>query len=89
MGNVLIRDRTLADLIGLYGVVSSRVARRTKEIGIRIALGFDRRSAVFMVLREVFVIASVLALLISALAAGFVPAARAADVDPMDALRNE
>jgi len=112
----------LLAVIGLYGVVSNSVARRTKEIGIRIALGFSQQSAVSMVLREVFVlvcagivlglplaliitrsvssllygltpddpltvIASVGALLISAFAAGFVPARRASHVDPIAALR--
>jgi predicted permease len=43
-------------VIGLYGVVSNNVARRTKEIGIRIALGLDRRNAVSMVLHEVFIL---------------------------------
>jgi predicted permease len=43
-------------VIGLYGVVSSSVASRTRDIGIRIALGFDRRDAVMMVMREVFVL---------------------------------
>jgi predicted permease len=111
-------------VIGLYGVVSNSVARRTKEIGIRIALGFERRSAVSMVLHEVFVlvgagiilglpmaflltrsldgllyglapddpvnvVAAVAALLLSALAAAFIPARRAASVDPMVVLRNE
>jgi len=111
-------------VIGLYGVVSNSVARRTREIGIRIALGFDRRAAVSMVLREVFVLvgagvvlglpvavvvtrslsgmffglppddpatvlASVGALMLSALTAGIVPARRASRVDPIVALRTE
>jgi ABC-type antimicrobial peptide transport system permease subunit len=40
-------------VIGLYGVVTNSVARRTREIGIRIALGLEQRRAVAMVLREV------------------------------------
>jgi predicted permease len=43
-------------VIGLYGVVSNSVSRRTKEIGIRIALGFDRRRAVSLVMHEVFLL---------------------------------
>jgi putative ABC transport system permease protein len=46
----------LLAVIGLYGVVSNSVARRRKEIGIRIALGFESRAIVSMVLREVFVL---------------------------------
>jgi putative ABC transport system permease protein len=114
----------LLAVIGLYGVVNNSVARRTREIGIRMALGFDGRRAVSMVLREVLVlvgagivlglplglaitrstenllyglqaddpstvIGTVIALILSALAAGFIPARRAARVDPINALRTE
>jgi len=42
----------LITMAGLYGLLSFLVARRSREIGIRMALGADRRRVVAMVLRQ-------------------------------------
>jgi predicted permease len=133
----LIRERTLALLastfglvalvlvtVGLYGVVSNTVSRRTKELGIRLALGAGPGRIVRLILREaglllvlgslagvplVLVIgriigsllfgvrpldsmslgAAIALLTVVAGIAAWLPARRAAQVDPLVALRSE
>jgi predicted permease len=109
---------------GIYGVVSYAVTQRTREIGIRMALGANPGQVLGGVLREGMLLAGIgvalgivgalvstrlletllagvsphdpwafvavsIGLALAALAANFVPARRAASVDPMRALRFE
>ena len=112
----------LIAVVGLYGVISHLTAQRTRDIGVRIALGADYRSVVSMILRQGSVLfglgmalglpgyvavqimlkqtmpempfpgywlgAVILAILgVATLVASFLPAHRAAQISPLEALR--
>jgi len=114
----------LLGVVGLYGVIAYSVTQRTREIGVRMALGAQRRSVYQLIMKEAVWLAGIgigagllsaiaaaslmrgllygvrswdattlagvsVLLAISALLASYLPARRAAGVDPMVALRYE
>jgi putative ABC transport system permease protein len=73
-------------LLGVYGVVSYSVARRTQEIGVRMALGAARNDVLRMVLRQGLTLVAIGAIIgaAGALAATRVIASELYGVTPTD-----
>ena len=67
---------TLLAAIGLYGVIAFSVARRTREIGVRMAIGANPRDVLEMVMRQGFSIVAIGLVAGSLLAAGAASALR-------------
>ena len=76
----------LLSLVGLYGVMSFVVTQRTREIGIRLALGASRASAIWLVLRDaLLMIAAGTAVALPSIAAlGRLVESQLFDVKPTD-----
>jgi putative ABC transport system permease protein len=52
-------DGTLIATVGLYGLISFSVVQRTREIGIRIAVGAEPRQILLMILRRAVVLVAI------------------------------
>jgi ABC-type antimicrobial peptide transport system permease subunit len=84
-------------IVGLYGLVAYSASRRTREVGIRMAIGADRKAVLWMVPRQGLLLAMAGLALGSlfrmgigrALAAAYLPARRASTINPISALRCE
>jgi len=87
MGSFAVMALVLT-VIGLYGLLSYAVARRRREIGLRIALGAGRREVLGLVLRQAMrlVTAGLVLGLVAAAGAGKLLAGIAAGVQTVDAL---
>ena len=72
--------------IGIYGVVSHSVVRRTRELGLRMALGADRSDTVVLILREVLTIVAIGAALgtVAAIGLGQLIASLLYELSPAD-----
>ena len=56
LATILSVSATLIAAVGIYGLISFSVAQRTREIGIRIAVGAEPRQILLMVLGRAFVL---------------------------------
>ena len=78
--------------VGIYGLLSGSVTERTREMGVRLALGATRRDVLSLVMRQGMTLAGlgvvVLLAAVSAVAC-WVPAWRASRIDPSITLRAE
>jgi len=75
-------------IIGIYGVLSHLVAQRTREIGLRVALGAQRRDVLYLVMKEgaKFSLAGIVIGLASAVAVTRLMASELYAVSPLDPL---